>query len=68
MATWADLKEYQIEFWLLKDDNEIVVVIYNTKQAKDKTIQGYGQQLKGLVVKMESPLANGLKKRWFMRD
>ena len=54
MATWEDLKEYQIKFWLLKDDNEIMAEIYNTKQEKDKTIQGYGQWLKGLLVKMES--------------
>lgn len=64
VATWSDLKkDFGIDFRLLRDDNEILAEIYNAKQVKNETVRRYGQRLKELVGKMESPPANDLKKR-----
>ncbi len=51
---------------MLRDDNEIVAEIYNTKQGKNKTIFAYARRLKELVGKMESQPVDGLKKQWFV--
>lgn len=63
VTTWIELKkEFIAEFQLLRDDNEIVAEIYNTKQGKNETVRGYARRLKELVGKMEIPLAVELKK------
>ena len=59
-------KEFIAEFRLLRDDNEIVAKIYNTKQGKNETVHKYARRLKELIGKMESSPADGLKKRWFV--
>ena len=59
-------KRFMAEFRLLRDDNEIVVEIHSTKQAKIETIHAYTRWLKALVGKMESQPADGLKKRWYV--
>ncbi|XP_059073473.1 uncharacterized protein LOC131045104 [Cryptomeria japonica] len=67
VTTWANLqKEFQAEFRLLRDDNEIVAEIYSTKQGKKETVCAYGRRLKELLGKMDSQPADGLKKRWFV--
>lgn len=67
LATWANLqKEFKEEFRLLRDDNEIVAEIYNTKQGPKEIVRAYSQRLKELLGKMESQPADGLKKRWFV--
>lgn len=66
-AGWADLKKAFKEFKQLRDDIEIVVEIYNSKQGKNESICAYNRRLKELLNKMENQLANGLKKRWFTK-
>ena len=67
LTSWAAVKkEFITEFQLLRDDNEIVAEIYNTKQGKNETVRVYARKLKELINKMESKPANGLKKRWFI--
>ena len=69
MNTWADVrKEFITEFRLLRDDNEIVAEIYSTKRGRNEMIRVYARRLKELVGKMESLLADGLKKRWFVEE
>lgn len=48
----------------MRDDNEIVAEIFNTKQRKNETV--YARRLKDLINKMESKSADGLQKRWFV--
>ena len=67
MTTWANVKEFKAKFRLLRDDNEIVEKIYSTEQEKNETICVYARRLKELVEKMESPLADGLRKQWFVK-
>lgn len=44
LTTWDDVKKaFQIEFQLLRDDNEILAEIYNTKQAKNESVRAYGR-------------------------
>ena len=39
ISTWDDLKkEFQAEFRLFQDDNEVVAEIYNSKQGKKDTV------------------------------
>ena len=51
---------------MLRNDNEIIAEIYNTKQGKNETVHIYAKKLKELINKMESKPTNGLKKRWFI--
>ena len=51
---------------MLRDDNEIVAETYTTKQGKNKTVRVCARKLKELINKMESKLADGLKKQWFI--
>lgn len=65
--TWKRLaKAFEEEFRLLRDDDEIVVEIYNTKQGKSETVRSYYRKLKELIGKMDNTPADGLKKRWFI--
>lgn len=67
-AGWTELKKsFQEDFKLLRDDNKIVVEIYNTKQGKNENVWAYNHRIKELLNKMENRLANGLKKRWFTK-
>ena len=50
----------------MRDDNEIVAEIYNTKQGKNETVKVYVRKLKDLISKMENKSADGLQKRWFI--
>ena len=49
----------------MRDDNEIVAEIFNTKQGKNETVRVYASKLKDLINKMENKPADGLHKRWF---
>lgn len=51
----------------MRDDNEIVAEIYNTKQEKNENVRSYNRRLKELLNKMENQPADGLKKRWFTK-
>lgn len=63
IGTWENLeKEFKAEFRLLQDDNEIVAEIYGTKQGAREIVCAYSRRLKELLGKMESQLADGLKK------
>lgn len=54
-SSWEYLKKaFQEEFKLLRDDNEIVAGIYNTKQWKNETVQAYNCRFKELLNKMEN--------------
>ena len=53
-------KEFLAEFQLLRDDNEIVGEIFNTKQGKNETVRVYAKKLKDLISKMENKLAGRL--------
>lgn len=65
-TTWSNLKKaFQEEFKLLRDDNEIVVEIYNTKQGKNESVRAYNSRFKELLNKMKNQPTDGLKKRWF---
>jgi len=65
--TWEKLKKaFEEEFKLLRDDNEIVPEIYNTRQGKHENVRAYNRRLKELLVKLEKEPADGLKKRWFI--
>lgn len=67
LNSWDNIKkEFLAEFKLLWDDNEIVVEIFFTKQGKNETVRVYVRKLKDLINKMESKLADGLQKRWFV--
>ncbi|MDF3686200.1 hypothetical protein, partial [Enterobacter hormaechei] len=67
LDTWDKIKkEFLAEFKLLRDDNEIVAEIFNTKQGKHETVRVYARRLKDLINKMESKPADGLQKRWFV--
>ncbi len=67
LDTWDKIKkEFLAEFKLLRDDNEIVAEIFNTKQGKHETVCVYARRLKDLINKMESKLVDGLQKRWFV--
>ena len=67
LTTWDNLKkEFTAEFQLLRDDNEIVAEIYNTRQGKNETVRVYARKLKDLINKMENKPADGLQKRWFV--
>ena len=50
----------------MRDDNEIVAEIYNTKQGKNETVRVYAKKLKDLINKMENKSADGLQKKWFV--
>ena len=61
MDSWNNIqKEFLIEFQLLRDDNEIVAEIFNTKQKKNETIRVFTRRLKDLINKMENKPADGL--------
>lgn len=59
-------KAFEEEFKLLRDDNEIVAEIYNTKQGKIESVRAYNRRLRELLNKMENQPTDGLKKRWFV--
>lgn len=64
---WTELKKaFQEEFKLLRDNNETVAKIYNTKQGKNKNVRAYNCRLKELLKKMENEPADGLKKQYFI--
>ena len=56
-------KEFQVEFRLLWDDNEVVAEIYSCKKGKKETIRAYNQRLKDLLSRMGTQLTNELKKQ-----
>ncbi|MDF3675356.1 hypothetical protein [Enterobacter hormaechei] len=66
LNSWDNIKVFIAEFQLLRDDNEIVAEIFNTKQGKHETVRVYARRLKDLINKMESKPADGLQKRWFV--
>lgn len=67
LTTWAGVKKKFItKFQLLRDNNEIVVEIYNIKQGKNEIVRVYARKLKELINKMESKPADGLQKIWFI--
>ena len=60
LTSWPNVKkEFIAEFQPLRNNNEIVVEIYNTKQGKNETIYVYARRLKELVGKMESQPTEG---------
>lgn len=66
-ATWAALrKAFEVEFKLLRDDNEVVAEIYNTHQGKNGCVRVYQRRLKELIGKLENKPANEPKKRCFI--
>ena len=67
LNSWDNIKkEFITKFQLLRDDNEIVAEIYNTKQGKNKTVRVYARKLKDLINKMKNKPADGLQKSWFI--
>lgn len=61
-------KAFKVEFKLLRDDDEVVVEIYNTRQGKNKSVQVYHRRLKELIGKLENKPADELQKRWFIEE
>lgn len=59
-------KAFEAKFKLMRDDNDIVAKIYNTKQGKNENEQDYNCRLKELQVKLENQPADGMKKRYFI--
>lgn len=69
LTTWAELKkEFQKEFKLLQDDNEILTKIYGTKQGKSESIRAYERRLKELLGKMECAPTDEIKNDGSSRD
>ena len=63
---WNNLhRAFEEKFKLLRDDDEIVTKIYNTRQGKNESVKAY-RRLKELIGKLDNKLADGLKKRWFI--
>ena len=61
LNTWDNIKkEFCEEFQILRDDNEIVNEIFNTKQKKNEIVWVFARRLKDLISKMENKLADGL--------
>ena len=64
LNSWDNIKkEFLAEFKLLRDDNEIVDEIFNTKQGKNETVRVYARRIKDLINKMENKPVDGLQKR-----
>ena len=65
--TWDNLRgAFEEEFKLLRDDDEIVIEIYNTRQDKKESVKAYTRRLKELISKLDNKPMDGLKKRWFI--
>ena len=65
--TWDNLhRAFEEEFILSRDDDEIVIEIYNTRQEKKESVKAYTIRLKELIGKLDNKSADGLKKRWFI--
>lgn len=66
-TTWKDMKKaFEEGFRLLRDDDEVMAEIYNTKQGKHENVRAFYRRLKELMGKMDKEPADGLKKRWFI--
>ena len=65
--TWSNIRiVFEEEVRLLRDDDEIVSTIYNTRQEKGESVKAYSRRLKELIGKLDNKPVDELKKRWFI--
>ena len=64
---WNNIRTtFEEEFRLLKDDDEIIMEIYNIRQGMSESVKAYSRRMKELIGKLDNKPADGLKKRWFI--